>query len=118
MKYFPAIFACVTILQCVGCQITGDPFCTKNSYLRVHDADSSVDVAGCSPALVWILARHGTRNPGDDDILEMKEQLPGLRDKVVLAWEEGRGDISEEDILRFLDWSFNLNVEDDGMLTT
>ena len=49
---------------------TGDPFGTKTSYFKVANTDDGVlEVDGCSPAMIWILARHGTRNPGDDDII-------------------------------------------------
>ena len=72
---------------------------------------------GCRPALFWNLARHGTRNPGDDDILEMGDTLPSIRDQIVNAWEEGGGAMEEEDIIRFLEWNFDLSIEDDSSLT-
>ena len=67
--------------------------------------------------LFWYLARHGTRNPGDDDILEMAEMLPVLRDEIVAAHEEGRGGLGEEDIVRMIEWSFDLEVEQNDLLT-
>ena len=72
---------------------------------------------GCEPVLTWILARHGTRNPGDDDILEMAERLPGLRDEIVAAHEAGTGTLGEEEILRMIEWSFDLEVEQNDLLT-
>ena len=64
----------------------------------------------------WILARHGTRNPGDDDILEMAERLPVLRDEIVAAHENGVGGLGEEEILRMIEWSFDLEVEQNDLL--
>jgi hypothetical protein len=67
--------------------------------------------------LFWNLARHGTRNPGDDDILEMTAILPNIRHQILNSWEEGLGEMEEEEIARFLEWEFNLHVEDDSLLT-
>ena len=67
-----------------------------------------VQVEGCRPALFWILARHGTRNPGYDDVLEMEEKLPNIRDSIIAAWSEGLGELKEDDILRFMDWELSL----------
>ena len=67
--------------------------------------------------MFWNLARHGTRNPGEDDILEMADLLPNIRDQILNSWEEGLGEMEEEEIVRFLEWEFNLSVEDDSLLT-
>ena len=67
--------------------------------------------------MFWNLARHGTRNPGDDDILEMADILPNIRDLILNSWEEGLGEMEEEEIVRLLEWQFNLSVEDDSLLT-
>ena len=63
------------------------------------------------------LARHGTRNPGAEDITAMAAQLPELRDAVVAAWLEGRGTMAEEDIVRLMEWTFDLNPDQDKLLT-
>ena len=63
------------------------------------------------------MARHGTRNPSDDDILAMAAQLPQLRDAIVAAWEEGRGSMSEEDIAELMVWTFDLEPEQEYRLT-
>ena len=67
--------------------------------------------------MFWNLARHGTRNPGDEDILEMAAILPNIRDQILNKWEVGLGGMEEEEIVRFLEWEFNLSVEDDSLLT-
>ena len=98
-------------------ELTGDHFGTKTSYFaRANTNDSAPEVEGCEQETLWMLARHGTRNPGDDDILEMGERLPGLRDQVVSAWEAGLSSLEEEDIIRLTQWTFNLVAEDDSLL--
>ena len=67
--------------------------------------------------MFWSLARHGTRNPGDDDILDMAERLPVLRDQIVAAHEEGKGSLGEEEIIRLIEWTFDLEVEQNDLLT-
>ena len=47
--------------------------------------------SGCSAKSYWLLARHGSRNPGDDDIAKMLSRGPELRDLVLKNHEEGRG---------------------------
>ena len=71
---------------------------------------------GCEPVLFWVLARHGTRNPGDDDILEMAERLPALRDEILAAHLAGAGSLGEEDIARMIEWTFDLEVEQNDLL--
>ena len=67
--------------------------------------------------MVWVLARHGTRNPSAGDITDMSTDLVEFRDKMVMAWEEGRGSLTEEDIDKLLAWSFDLTLADESMLT-
>jgi len=40
-------------------------------------------IKGCQARGVWMVIRHGTRNPGDDDIELMRSRGPELRDAVV-----------------------------------
>lgn len=44
----------------------------------------------CEPVSVWMMMRHGTRHPEPDEIKKMKE-VTGLKDDIVQAFDEGRG---------------------------
>ena len=58
------MFAYLTLLSSllIVSEGVGDNFGSKTSYFKVANFDDTpVEVEGCSPALVWILARHGTR---------------------------------------------------------
>ena len=117
MKLLLLIFLCFS-QSLITAQLSGDPFGTKTSYFKVANTDDGVlEVDGCSPAMIWILARHGTRNPGDDDILMMAENLPRLQDEIITAWQEGRGNMEEEDIIKLIEWTFDLDIEDENILT-
>lgn len=94
-------------------------FATKTSYFEVDEEDASPeeDPPGCEAAAFWLIARHGTRNPGDDDILLMKLRGPVLRDEIVWLHGEGAGDLCQADVDRFVAWDFNLTVADESLLT-
>jgi hypothetical protein len=50
----------------------------------VHDQLKVLSLlSGCEARALWQLVRHGTRNPGDDDIELMRSRGPELRDAVV-----------------------------------
>ena len=54
-------------------RLDGAKFGAKSSYFPVANTDDSpLEVEGCTPALLWMYVRHGTRNPGDSDIAGMK----------------------------------------------
>ena len=89
----------------------------RDEKMSEVDCCSPLQVEGCQPVLAWVLARHGTRNPGDDDILEMADRLPGLRDEIVAAHEAGAGTLGEEEIIRMIEWTFDLEVEQNDLLT-
>ena len=46
---------------------------------------------GCSAKQFWLLVRHGTRNPGDDDIIDMKTRGVQIQESIIKNHKEGRG---------------------------
>ena len=36
----------------------------------------------CTPKSLWLYLRHGSRNPGDEDLVLIKEQIPKLQVRV------------------------------------
>ena len=54
--------------------------------------------------MLWLLARHGTRNPSTKDMRELKEVLPDIRDEVMNAWEQGKGEIDNSTIEKLKQW--------------
>ncbi|XP_071444237.1 multiple inositol polyphosphate phosphatase 1 [Hetaerina americana] len=57
-------------------------FATKTAYNFVFDEKDPEEVPGCEPAQVWMLARHGTRNPSKDELGPLQELNP-LRDQII-----------------------------------
>ena len=37
----------------------------------------------CEPKSFWLVARHGFRNPGKDDIIKIKMRGPEIRDAIL-----------------------------------
>ena len=50
-------------------------------------------IAGCTAKSFWLLARHGTRNPGEDDISLMEIKAPDIQQAILENYENGRGKV-------------------------
>ena len=55
--------------------------------------NSEFNVVGCEAKFFWLLVRHGTRNPGDDDIWEMKTRGVEVQEAIITNHNQGRGNI-------------------------
>ena len=51
----------------------------------------TIHILGCSAKQFWLLVRHGTRNPGDDDILDMQTRGKEIQQSIIKNHEEGKG---------------------------
>ena len=65
---------------------------TKTGYAAVqNDDDSLLEEEGCEgPQFVWMVARHGTRNPSAAAIASMRRILPKIREQIVSNHQEGK----------------------------
>ena len=101
-----------------------------------------VEMEGCEPVLLYALVRHGARVPNDYYVEELQvnkqtnkpsfEQanlqavLPGVRDRVVAAWLEGGGQMTDEEVRgvevmwvqvgELEAWELEVTVEQGGQL--
>ena len=124
-KFSTWIILCLVLIARIHSSTRSDwsvenPFGITTSYFTVMDIIKDLpSVDGCTPATMWMLARHGSRNPDIGILTNMKEKLPELRDKMVKAWEEGRGSMLEKDIGYMKKWNGTLleDDEDAKMLT-
>ncbi|XP_046406348.1 multiple inositol polyphosphate phosphatase 1-like [Ischnura elegans] len=64
-------------------------FATKTAYEFVFQEKDPEEIPGCEPAQVWMLARHGTRNPSKDE-LGLLQELNPLRDEILRNHEARR----------------------------
>ena len=70
----------------------------------------------CEAKQFWLLARHGTRNPGTEDMQELEKALPLIRKMIVDNHSQGLGSLCVDDIDNLLDWRFRANVTEDKFL--
>ena len=79
---------------------------------------SQVLPSHCSLGLVWLLARHGTRNPSLADMKEMATSLPKLRENILAAWEDGKTGLDSEKVEALREWRWEKAGEEDNVLTS
>lgn len=111
---------CVSSLAlATGHKLDGSKFGSKSSYFTVANQDTSnlENYEGCEPVMMWMYVRHGSRNPGDDEIIEMNTLLPELRDRIVAAADAGEGGLTFSEIRDLKKWKFDLTPADDKLLT-
>uniref|UniRef100_U5EX79 Multiple inositol polyphosphate phosphatase 1 n=1 Tax=Corethrella appendiculata TaxID=1370023 RepID=U5EX79_9DIPT len=93
-------------------------YATKTAYdiAKGSDSDSqrSAIVPGCQPVKFWLLARHGTRLPGANDIDNLR-RLTNLRDDILENYRTRRtkpsqGALCDEDLELLQNWRWNNNV--------
>ena len=66
--------------------------------------NSQVLLPHCSPRQVWLLARHGARNPSLDDMEEMETSLPKLRDNILAAFDNEQSGLDTEQVEALREW--------------
>ena len=97
----------------------------------------------CSPKSLWLYLRHGSRNPGDEDLLLIKEKIPKLQVRIssltryvcnlvavsnrklircnfqaaiINNYLNGKGSLCATDIEAIAQWTLELEDEDAWML--
>ncbi|KAK8738011.1 hypothetical protein OTU49_004346 [Cherax quadricarinatus] len=105
---------------------TDDPdpyvrFSTKTAYTLANGEFTHEDLVpeGCEARQAWHLMRHGTRYPSENDIIVFTVLLPTLQDGILLAHQDGLGELCEGDLKLLADWSLgDLNVSWANVLTS
>ena len=94
------------IFICSSIKSLENPFGEVTSYFTVSKVTEELPVVGeCSPSLIWILAKHGARDPDPSLVAKMRKIIPKLRDDLVKAWIDGRGHMLEKDISEMKHWN-------------
>ncbi|XP_076234196.1 multiple inositol polyphosphate phosphatase 1 [Calliopsis andreniformis] len=93
---------------------------TKTAYQLNHGLIKNTSVPNCHPVQIWMLTRHGTRNPNEKEITNMKKYLPELQRNIIQNYEKhGSSRLCEKDIENLKRWRMNssLNTENKEFLT-
>ena len=87
-------------------------FDTKTAYEFTHGLIKNTTVPNCEPVQIWMLIRHGTRNPSSEEIKSMKRNLPKLNEKIIENHEKyGSVDLCEKDLKNLRVWSPAKNLK-------
>ncbi|XP_066137495.1 multiple inositol polyphosphate phosphatase 1 isoform X2 [Euwallacea fornicatus] len=86
------------------------PSCNNKLTENVH-------LAGCTPKKVWMIVRHGTRNPSISHIKSINKQLSNVRDLILNSESLPNDFVRNRDLDLFKKWKGNLDLEDETKLT-
>merc|ERR1719186_1094500 len=88
-------------------------FASKTSYFLNANLDQSpISAPGCTPVMFWLISRHGARSPDRNEILQMSERLPDIRDAIVAA-----GSLGKEVLDRLKQWKLKAKPEEQMFLS-
>ncbi|RWS17167.1 Multiple inositol polyphosphate phosphatase 1-like protein [Dinothrombium tinctorium] len=62
------------------------------------------------PIMLYVVARHAIRFPDREDIEEMSQYLPQIRDEIL----KNRGELCDDDVKAFENWRFQMTPDDDN----
>ena len=92
-------------------------FGTKTSYLV--NGNMNIDYplpTECTPVYLWGMLRHGTRNPGEEDIIIMADRLDEIKDRILDSWLDNTCHLDDDTIVYLDQWKFTLTVDDESKL--
>ncbi|KAG6442773.1 multiple inositol polyphosphate phosphatase 1 [Manduca sexta] len=91
---------------------------TRTPYrFRGNKNDSRIKFPHCKDSKIWMIIRHGTRLPRDTDIIKMNTTLKDLKYEILLNNKLGNGELTDEQIKNFEQWSTDINLEHERFLT-
>nr|XP_023025072.1 multiple inositol polyphosphate phosphatase 1 [Leptinotarsa decemlineata] len=119
-----SLFALVSFFLSFALQCTniGYPFenhlGTKTPYRIVSNKSfEKVEFEGCTPRKIWMMVRHGTRNPKISLIEKIKIRLPEIKRLIVENVELPNDFIRNRDLDLFRKWKNGLDHDDKKKLT-
>lgn len=90
---------------------------TKTPYRLVANTDTAkLDFEGCEAQKIWMIVRHGTRNPSADLIIKMNDRLPEIRDLILENNSEPSERLRNSDLYALRKWKSRLEESDETIL--
>lgn len=82
---------------------------TKDTNLNLPDT--------CVPRSLFLISRHATRYPDHKIIKKMREQLPALRDRLLLNENQLRqAGFTDDDLSQLANWKLEMRDQDDNRI--
>ncbi|KAM3962683.1 multiple inositol polyphosphate phosphatase 1-like [Aphomia sociella] len=95
-------------------------FGSKTLYDDVRgDIRDVPEIEGCKPMSLWVLARHGARNPSVYDCNNMMDVMK-LKDEILNSHAAGQGEMCAQDIDNIRSWKWNdtMNKQFNNLINT
>ncbi|XP_043251459.1 multiple inositol polyphosphate phosphatase 1-like [Colletes gigas] len=87
---------------------------SKTAYHYMHGLVTNTSIPNCKPVQIWMLARHGTRYPGSNEINSIKKKLPKLQRRIIKNHEiYGNGSLCKSDIEHLKAWEVDSTLSKD-----
>ncbi|KAK9888116.1 hypothetical protein WA026_000389 [Henosepilachna vigintioctopunctata] len=91
---------------------------TKTPYRLVgNNTFGKIEYPGCTASKLWMIVRHGTRNPSRSFIESMKHRLPTIRDFILKNNPISSDVLHNSDLSSFQKWESKLSKKDAKKLT-
>ncbi|XP_050297794.1 multiple inositol polyphosphate phosphatase 1 [Anthonomus grandis grandis] len=91
---------------------------TRTPYRMVSNHSlHKVNFEGCTPKKIWMVVRHGTRNPSDKRIEAMNIRLPEIKELILNSDSLPNEYIKHRDLDLFRKWKSTLDIRDENKLT-
>ncbi|CAO1438543.1 unnamed protein product [Diamesa hyperborea] len=93
-------------------------FSTKTSYEVARGRSVHPAVSNCKPSKFWMLQRHGTRLPNENQIVKFPNIVP-RREEIVRNYNAGLTALCAADFQLINNWTFdsNITIERESLLT-
>lgn len=120
VNYLCVTFLCLLVLS-QECS-KGYPFehylGTRTPYRSVSNQSlDKIHYEGCSPKKVWMIVRHGTRNPSTSHIESINRRLPEIKELILNSDKLPNDFIRNRDLDLLRSWKPSLDLDDENKLT-
>jgi hypothetical protein len=75
------------------CVLSRKSTCLNCAY-KISIIYYALTFLGCKTKSFWLLARHGSRNPGDDDISQMEIRGPEIQAAIIDNHQNEKGNLN------------------------
>ncbi|CAO1429350.1 unnamed protein product [Diamesa serratosioi] len=96
-------------------RIQDSMYATQSSYEASRGRSVNANVSTCRPAKFWLVARHGGRTPGSNDLERMIAFVSGTRqEEIVRNYNAGLTALCAADFQLIDNWTFDSNLTMQG----
>uniref|UniRef100_A0A6P7FWI8 Multiple inositol polyphosphate phosphatase 1 n=1 Tax=Diabrotica virgifera virgifera TaxID=50390 RepID=A0A6P7FWI8_DIAVI len=122
MYHSVLLLICFLVSFSIECTNYGYPFENHLAQMTPYRIVSNksfdrIEYRGCTPKKIWMMVRHGTRNPKYSVIEQMLARLPEIRKLLVESTSLPNDHVKNRDLDLLRKWKLTLDVDDKNKLT-